>query len=398
MFEQLDMAPPDAILGLTEAFQKDPNPRKVNLSVGVYKDEAGRTPVLAAVKQAERKLVETEVSKGYKPIDGAADYHRVVARLMLGDHPVITQGRIRTAHTPGGTGALRVAADYLRQMHPQVTVWLSEPTWPNHPSIFEAAGVRTSGYRYFDAASNALDYDGMIDALGRIPAGDVVLLHGCCHNPSGVDPSAEQWRGIGRVLAERALVPLIDFAYQGLGDGLEEDAAGLRTLLGAVDEALICSRFSKNFGLYCERTGSLSIVAGDHESAEKAMSHVKRSIRANYSNPPAHGGAIVTTILGDARLKAMWLDELGMMRSRIHAMRMLFADTVDAKGRTLPGGDNRFITRQRGMFSFSGLSKQQVATLREQASIYIVGSGRINVAGMTESNMDALCEAIGRVL
>lgn len=398
MFEKLDMAPPDAILGLTEAYQKDPNPAKVNLAVGVYKDEAGKTPVLGAVKRAERKILESEASKGYKPIDGAPDYKNLVGKLMLGDHPLIAGGRLVTAHTPGGTGGLRVAADYLHQMHPGVTVWLSEPTWPNHPSIFEAAGVKTAGYRYFDAPGNALDFEGMIEAIKKIPAGDVVLLHGCCHNPTGVDPTAEQWSRIATTVAEGGLIPLIDFAYQGFGEGLEEDAAGLRTILDAVDEALICSSFSKNFGLYCERTGALSIVARNADAAAKAMSHVKRSIRANYSNPPAHGGAIVTTILTDDELRAMWLEELGAMRNRINGMRTLFADTLDAKGLTLPGGDNRFIVRQLGMFSFSGLSKEQVAALREEASIYIVGSGRINVAGMTASNMDHLCEAIGKVL
>ncbi len=398
MFDQLEMAPPDAILGLTEAFNKDPRPNKINLSVGVYKDEAGKTPVLTAVKQAERKILESESTKGYKPIDGAPDYNAAVQMLMLGDHPLIAQGRVQTAHTPGGTGGLRVAADYLHRMNPGVTVHLSDPTWPNHPSIFQSAGVETKTYRYFDPKTNALDLEGMLSALRQIPAGDVVLLHGCCHNPSGVDPTPQHWRRMAAILAEHNLVPLVDFAYQGFGDGLEEDAVGVRAILEAVDEAFICSSFSKNFGLYCERTGALSVIARTADAAAKAMSHMKTCIRTNYSNPPAHGGEIVSTILGDPRLTALWHDEVTMMRTRINGMRTLFADTLDAKGITLPGGDNRFIVRQRGMFSFSGLNKDQVATLRDKYAVYIVGSGRINVAGMTESNMDALCEAIGKVV
>ena len=397
MFDTLEMAPPDAILGLTEAFQNDPNPNKINLSVGVYKDEAGRTPVPAAVRQAERRLLDVETTKSYKPITGTPDYAAAVQRLMFGqDAPILS--RVQTAHTPGGTGALRDAGDYLHHVHPGATVWLSEPTWPNHPNIFKAAGVPTRTYRYYDPAANALDIDGVLDAFRTIPAGDVVLLHGCCHNPTGVDPTAEQWRAVADALAQRGIVPLVDFAYQGLAEGLAEDAAGLRTLLDTVDEAIICSSFSKNFGLYCERTGALTIVAKHQNAAIRAMSHIKTCIRANYSNPPAHGGAIVTAILTDKKLTDLWQDELALMRRRIHGMRKLFADTLDAKGVTLPGDDNTFIIRQRGMFSFSGLNRRQVDALREKFSVFIVGSVRINIAGMTEANMDRLCEAIAAVL
>lgn len=396
LFETLPMAPADPILGLTEAFNKDPNPNKINLSVGVYKDAEGKTPVFRAVKRAEERILQRETSKDYMPIQGSPDYARVVQALVLGaDHPAVSEKRVATVHTPGGTGALRVAGDFIRQMLPGRTVWLSNPTWPNHPNVFKAAGLPIDTYPYFDAAANALDFDAMIARLKTIPEGDVVLLHGCCHNPTGIDPTPEQWQIIGDILEARKLLPLIDFAYQGLGDGLEEDAAGVRALCRPGQEMFICSSFSKNFGLYNERVGALTVVAGNEQGAQIALSQLKACIRANYSNPPAHGAAIITTILNDSDLRAEWESEVTAMRDRINGMRALFVDTLKAKG---VQRDFSFLKQQRGMFSFSGLTKEQVETLRQKYAIYILASGRINVAGMTQSNMQPLCDAIADVL
>ena len=396
MFEAIDVAPPDPILGLTEAFKQDSNPNKINLGVGVYKDASGKTPVLAAVKTAEARILEKETSKGYLPINGDPRYGMLVRRMLFGqDSPLVDDGRAVTAHSPGGTGALRVAGDYLKAKHPSARLWMSEPTWANHPAVFTAAGLQQEKYAYFDAANNALAFDRMLASLGKVSAGDAVLLHACCHNPSGVDLTPEQWGQVGELLTERGALPLVDFAYQGFASGLEQDAAGLRALAAKVPEFMVCSSFSKNFGLYNERTGALTVVATEAAAAQAVLSHIKVVIRRNYSNPPSHGGAIVVTILDDAELTAQWNVELASMRDRINGMRRLFADTLKAKGATR---DFSFITQQRGMFSFSGLNKEQVAVLREKHSIYIVGSGRINVAGMTEANMPGLCEAIVSVL
>lgn len=396
MFQSVPLAPPDAILGLSEAFSKDPNPEKINLSIGVFSDESGKTPVLACVKEAERRLLAQETSKGYLPIDGSPAYAQAVQVMMFGaGHEVIVSKRATTAHTPGGTAALRVAADFIRRSFPQATVWLTDPTWPNHPQIFDAAAVPTKTFPYFDAASNSLAFDRMLAALQTVPAGDFVLLHGCCHNPSGIDPTVAQWREIAQVLKARGAVALIDFAYQGFGRGLSEDAAGLLAILQPDVEMLICSSFSKNFGLYKERVGALTAVSRDAETAARVQSQIKAVVRANYSNPPSHGGAIVATILGDPALRAQWEGELATMRDRINGMRQLFVATLKAKG--VPR-DFSFIERQLGMFSFSGLTKDQVQKLREQYAIYMVGNGRINVAGMRPATMDRLCEAIKSVL
>jgi aspartate/tyrosine/aromatic aminotransferase len=397
MFDALPLAPPDAILGLGEAFKKDPNPKKINLSVGVYKDERGETPILASVKDAERQLLEREKSKGYLSIEGLAEYGSRVQELLFGaGHEILTSGRAVTAQTPGGTGALRVAADLLRKHFPAAKVWVSKPTWANHPAIFAAAGQQVETYSYIDAAGQGLDFSAMLSALKQIPAGDIVLLHACCHNPTGIDPTAEQWREIAAVLAERKLLPLVDFAYQGFGDGLAEDAAGLRELAKLNSELMVCSSFSKNFGLYGERVGALTLVADSADAAQKALSQVRVSIRTNYSNPPIHGGALVAAVLSDPKLRQQWDQEVAAMRSRIHQMRKLFVETMKAKA---PRHDFSFIARQRGMFSFSGLSNLQVDELRTKHAVYVVGNGgRINVAGMTANNMSALCDAIAAVL
>lgn len=398
MFSTIQPAPPDPILGLSEAFRADPNPAKINLAVGVFKDADGNTPVLASVKAAEQRLVDSETTKSYMPIDGSPTYGKLVQAMLFGEsHDIIAQSRARTADTPGGTGGLRVAADYLKQNHPDATVWLSNPTWANHHGIFNAAGLPTQTYAYLDPQTNALDFDGVLAAIKNIPAGDVVLLHGCCHNPTGVDPVLKQWQAIASAVADRGVLPLVDFAYQGFGVGLEEDAGGLRAIAEACDELLVCSSFSKNFGLYRERVGALTLVAKDSTSADAVVSQVKAAIRRNYSNPPAHGAEVVSVILSDDKLRTQWEAELAAMRDRINEMRTAFKAGLDERGVNLNPQGNDFVTQQNGMFTMSGLSKDHVAALREQHGIYIVGSGRINVAGMTPSNLPVLCDAIADV-
>ncbi len=396
MFEKVTAAPPDAILGLTEAFKKDPRTEKLNLSVGVFKDDKGRTPVLKCVKESERRLLEGETSKTYLSIEGSQEYGRAVRDLMFGaDHEIVRSRRACTAQCPGGTGALRVAADFVRKLFPAATVWFSMPTWPNHQGIFKSAGLNVASYPYFDASKNGLDFEGMLGTLQTVAAGDVVCLHGCCHNPSGVDPTPQQWTQIADVVLGRGALPLLDFAYQGFGRGLNEDAVGLLTVARPGAELLVASSFSKNFGLYNERVGALTLVAKDATAAETSLSQIKACIRTNYSNPPSHGGAIVATVLGDAALRQQWETELAEMRNRVNGMRTLFHQTME---RRQTGRDWSFITQQTGMFSFSGLKPEQVDALRDKHGIYIVRDGRINVAGMSADTMDRLCDAIVSVL
>ncbi|MEO0530885.1 MAG: amino acid aminotransferase [Planctomycetota bacterium] len=395
MFQSIEAAPVDPILGLTEAFKADPNPEKINLGVGVYQDESGVTPVLPSVVEATKRVVEAETTKSYLPIPGAPEYGAAVQRLLFGaDHEIVGSGRAATSHTPGGTGALRVTGDFLKQNLPGATLWLTDPTWANHPAIFAAAGVPTDSLPYFDATTNGLAFDAFLAALEMVPAGDAVLLHGCCHNPSGIDPTLDQWKKIADVLTERGVLPILDFAYQGFGTGIEDDAAGLREFCRPGAELIVCGSFSKNFGLYRERVGAVTFVAADADACKTVQSQVKRVIRTNYSNPPAHGAALVRTILDDADLKSQWEAEVAQMRNRINGMRKLLVDKLAASG---VEGDYSFITHQRGMFSFSGLSKDQVGRLRDEHSIYIVGSGRINVAGISAANVDRLCQAIAAV-
>ena len=396
MLENIDAAPLDAILGLTAAYREDSRPEKINLTVGIYQDEAGSTPTLECVKQAEKALAEVSGTKSYLPIPGSPDYVEVVRELQFGKgHEVLESRRVATAHTPGGTGALRVVGDFLHTCMPDTTLWMTDPTWPNHPNIFKAASVPLKTVPYFDAATNELDFAGFIAGIKEIPAGDTILLHGCCHNPTGVDPSPTQWQEIADVVFDRGLLPILDFAYQGFADGIEEDAKGMRTFLRPGKDLLVCSSFSKNFGLYRERVGALSVVAKDSETASKVQSQLNRVIRANYSNPPAHGADIVSFILRDESLHSAWEQEVAKMRDRINGMRQDLVDEFAAKG--VPG-DYSFITRQRGMFSFTGLTRQQVEKLREEHAIYVVGSGRINVAGLTPANIGLVAEAIAKVV
>ncbi|MER5129249.1 amino acid aminotransferase [Serratia marcescens] len=396
MFEKITAAPADPILGLTDIFRADARPNKINLGIGVYKDETGKTPVLTSVKKAEQYLLENETTKNYLGIEGIPAFASCTQELLFGkESPIVTDRRARTAQTPGGTGGLRVAADFIANQTSAKRIWISNPSWPNHKNIFSAVGLEVLEYAYYDAANHALDFDGLLNSLKQAQAGDVVLFHGCCHNPTGIDPTAEQWAQLAELSAANGWLPLFDFAYQGFANGLEEDAQGLRIFAAKHKELIVASSYSKNFGLYNERVGACTIVAADAETADRAFSQVKAAIRANYSNPPSHGAAVVATILGNDALRAMWEQELTDMRQRIHRMRQLFVNTLQEKGAQQ---DFSFIIQQNGMFSFSGLTKEQVLRLREEFGVYAVNSGRVNVAGMTPDNMAPLCEAIVAVL
>jgi len=390
MWKTVTPAPEDAILGLTEAFKKDPRFAKVNLGVGVYKDDDGHTPILDSVKAAEKKIFETQNTKSYMPIAGEASYGEEVQKMIFGS----LCNRSATIHTPGGTGALRVAADLLAKFSSK-TVWVSNPTWANHNQIFEAAGLTVKSYPYYDAKTKDLDVDGFFQTLEKVPAGDCVLLHACCHNPSGVDLSAEQWKKVAAIAAKNGWSALVDFAYQGFGISLEADRTGVEELLKSGIEFFVASSFSKNFGLYRERTGALTSVAATPADAETAMSHMKATARVLYSNPPAHGGMIVTTILKDAELSKLWKKELDGMREHIAQARAALAEGLTSRGVPM---DCSFMTRQKGMFSFSGLTKDQVEFLKKEKAIYIVGSGRINVAGLTHGNLGYVCDAVAEAM
>jgi len=396
MWKEIEAAPADAILGLTEAFKKDTNPKKVNLGVGVYKDDQGGTPILKCIKAAEKVLVETQTTKSYLPISGDPAYAANVQRLLFGtDSETIASGRAQTIHSPGGTGALRVGADLLKKFNPDAKLWVSSPTWANHKGIFAAAGFELADYPYYNPETKDVDFGNMLATLETIPAGDVVLLHVCCHNPTGVDLSAEQWSQVVAVAKTRGWTPFLDFAYQGFGAGIEQDRSAVERFAAADIDLFIASSFSKNLGLYNERTGALTIVCPTAEEATVAMSHLKTTIRVNYSNPPAHGGLAARTVLDDPALRDQWVGELAAMRDRIVEMRAALVDGLAARG---VEGDFSYIKRQRGMFSFSGLSDETVAWLRENKSIYVVKGGRINLAGLTSGNIDYVCDAIAEAL
>ncbi len=394
MFADLEPRAPDAILGLMERFRADDRPDKVSLASGVYVDETGTTPVLDTVREAEARILAAQTTKVYKPIGGDPAYIGPVRDLVFGaDHAAVMGGRVETIHTPGGTGALRVAGDLVAAIAPGAAVWLSTPTWPNHPQVFEAAGLPIRSYPYL-GADGELDVETMLSVLHAVPAGDVVVLHGCCHNPTGIDPQPAQWARIADTLAEAGALPLLDFAYQGFADGLAEDARGLMTLLARERTMLVASSFSKNFALYDERVGALSIVGADAAETATLLSHAKSAVRANYSNPPAHGGEIVATVLADEELRARWIDEVGMMRDRINGNRARF---VAGLGAAAAPGDHEALLRQRGMFSLLPLGEERVARLRDEFAVYVVGKGRVNVAGITEANLEPVCRAIAAV-
>jgi aspartate/tyrosine/aromatic aminotransferase len=394
MFIDLEPRAPDAILGLMERFRADERTDKVSLASGVYVDESGTTPVLATVREAEARILAAQTTKVYKPIGGDPAYTRPVRDLVFGaDHPAVTAGRVETLHTPGGTGALRVAGDLVAAINPGAAVWLSTPTWPNHPQVFSAAGLPIRGYPYL-GGDGELDIDTMVNVLRAVPAGDVVVLHGCCHNPTGIDPTPEQWVAMADAVTEAGALPLLDFAYQGFADGLDEDARGLMTVLERGRTMLVASSFSKNFALYDERVGALSIVGADDVETATLLSHAKGVIRANYSNPPAHGGEIVATVLADEALRTQWVSEVSVMRGRINGNRGKFVAGLQEAGAP---GNHETLMRQRGMFSLLPLGEQRVARLRDEFAIYVVGKGRVNVAGLTEKNLGPVCRAIAAV-
>jgi aspartate aminotransferase len=393
LFEHLDTLAPDAILRLIAEHQDDTRKEKIDLGVGVYRDEHGNTPVLDTVKKAERILVEEQTSKAYLGSGGDPVFNRSMEALMFGD--AVPEGRITTAQTPGGSGALRVAAGLILRASSSTRVWASEPTWANHIPLLAGAGIRLESYPYYDIRSCSLRFEAMLDTLKGVPAGDIVLLHGCCHNPTGMDLDADQWRQVAEVVATRGLVPFLDLAYQGFADGIEEDALPVRLLAERVPELIVCSSCSKNFGLYRERVGSLSVVSADAATAGKVRSQVFNIVRTLYSMPPDHGAAVVGCILSDAALRKEWLAELTTMRERLAGVRKLL---VAALKDAAPAHDFSHIARARGMFSFLGISREQVETLKREHAVYMVDSSRINVAGITKENVGYLAGSIAAVL
>jgi aromatic-amino-acid transaminase len=392
----VELAPRDPIMGVTEAFNADPNPRKVNLGVGVYCDDTGKVPLLECVKHAEREMTDKASPRSYLPIDGIPTYDREVCALLFGaDADVISAGRAVTVQALGGTGALKVGADFLRRFAPGAQVWISDPSWENHRALFEGAGFTVNTYPYYDAPTRGLDFAGMRTALETLPAGSIVLLHACCHNPTGVDPTAAQWGEIISIVRARGLVPFVDLAYQGFGDGLDADGAIVRKFAATPGPLLVSSSFSKSFSLYGERIGALSVVADDKDEAGRVLSQLKRLIRANYSNPPTHGGQIVTTVLCSPELRALWEAELASMRDRIKLMR---ATLVESLHERVPGADFRFMLTQRGMFSYSGLTKAQVRVLAEEFSVYAIDTGRICVAALNSRNVGDVAAAIANAI
>jgi aromatic-amino-acid transaminase len=395
-FSEVTLAPADPILGLNEAFQADPNPKKVNLGVGVYQNGQGKVPVLSVVREAERRWYEKEDSKAYLPIDGLASYRQEVQALLFGrDSQLIKDGRVVTAQALGGTGALKVGADFLRRFLPNAEVYISQPSWENHRALFESAGFTVKEYAYYSPELHGLDFAAMRDSLKRIPSGSIVLLHACCHNPTGADPTPAQWQEVVAICKERALVPFIDFAYQGFAEGIHEDAASVRQFAESGLAFVVASSFSKSFSLYRERVGAVCFVAASADEAKRITSQMKRVIRTNYSNPSSHGGQVVALVLADPELRQRWEGEVTEMRERIRSMRELFVRRLAERGIKR---DFSFIAKQKGMFSYSGLDLDSVRRLRSEFGLYIVDSGRICVAAMNEKNIEPITEAIAAVL
>lgn len=396
MFNSLIAMPADPILGLLTQYREDTHPQKVDLGVGVYKDPTGVTPILSCVKKAEKFRLDTETTKVYIGPTGSPQFNTLVTELAFGaGHSAIIANRIRTVSTPGGTGALRVAGDFIKRCNPNAVLWVSDPTWANHIGLFEAAGITVKTYPYYDYDSKSLKFDEMLAALSQVSPDDVVLFHACCHNPSGMDFTTEQWDKVVALTKDQGFTPLIDMAYQGFGDGVDIDAYGVRQMAAAVDNMILCSSCSKNFGLYRERIGSCSVIAKDANTANIAQSVLLYVVRCLYSMPPAHGAAIVETILGSKELTQEWLDELKVMRDRINGNRAILVDKLKANG---VNRDFSFIARQKGMFSFLGVDPEQVARLQKEFSIYMVGSSRISIAGISEDNVDYLAQSIAKVI
>ena len=395
LFSAIDMAPRDPILGITEAFNADQNPAKINLGVGVYYDDNGKVPLLACVQKAEEILIAAPAPRTYLPIEGLAAYDKAVQELVFGaDSAVIQEKRAITVQAIGGTGALKIGADFLKRFAPDAQVYISDPSWENHRALFESAGFTVNNYSYYDPSTHGVNFAGMIADIKAMPAGSIVLLHACCHNPTGADLTSAQWDEVIAAVTGGGLVPFLDMAYQGFGAGIAEDGAVVRRFADAGGPLLVSNSFSKSFSLYGERVGALSVVAASGEEAARLMSQVKRVVRTNYSNPPVHGGKVVATVLTTPELRQLWEDELAGMRVRIKEMREAFVAKLKAKA---PSHDFDFVRDQVGMFSYSGLTKEQVGKLREQ-SIYAVDTGRICVAALNSRNIDTVIDAIAKVL
>ncbi|PWB35892.1 aromatic amino acid aminotransferase [Pseudomonas sp. SDI] len=394
LFSAVELAPRDPILGLNEAFNADTRTHKVNLGVGVYCNEEGRIPLLRAVIEAETQRAAQHASRGYLPIDGIVAYDQAVQKLLFGaESPLLAAGRVITTQAVGGTGALKIGADFLKQLSPNAVVAISDPSWENHRALFETAGFPVQNYRYYDAASHDVNRTGMLEDLNALPSGSIIVLHACCHNPTGVDLSPADWNNVLDVIKAKGHIPFLDMAYQGFGDGIAEDAGAVRLFAESGLNFFVSSSFSKSFSLYGERVGALSIVTESKEESARVLSQVKRVIRTNYSNPPTHGASIVAAVLNSEELRAMWEAELGEMRQRIRGMRNQMVELLAAKGH-----DFSFVGRQRGMFSYSGLTVEQVARLKNEFAIYALDTGRICVASLNQRNIGIVTDAIIEVL
>jgi aromatic-amino-acid transaminase len=395
LFAAVEMAPRDPILGLNEQFNADPNPAKVNLGVGVYFDENGKLPLLKCVAQAEKQMMEAPAARGYLPIDGIAAYDKAVQGLVFGaDSAAVKEGRVATVQGLGGTGGLKIGADFLKRLNPNAKVLISDPSWENHRALFTNAGFTVDTYPYYDAAKRGVNFDAMLAGLKAAPAGTVVVLHACCHNPTGYDITPSQWDQVVQAVKTAKLVPFLDMAYQGFGEGIAEDGAVIGQFMAAGLDFFVSTSFSKSFSLYGERVGALSVVCESKDEAARVLSQLKIVIRTNYSNPPTHGAQVVATVLNTPALRALWEEELAGMRVRIKEMRTLLVEKLKAAGLKQ---DMSFITAQKGMFSYSGLTKEQMQRLRSEFGIYGVDSGRICVAALNRKNIDAVVSAIAKV-
>jgi aromatic-amino-acid transaminase len=396
LFNAVEMAPRDPILGLNEQFNADTNPHKVNLGVGVYYDDSGKLPLLECVQAAEKQMMDAPKARGYLPMDGIAAYDAAVKTLVFGgESEPVKSGRVATVQALGGTGGLKVGADLLRRLNGSAQIWISDPSWENHQALFDYAGFKVQAYPYYDPATHGVRFDAMMSTLRKLPAGAIAVLHACCHNPTGVDLASDQWEQVIEVVNARGIVPFLDMAYQGFADGLEADAVAVRRFAAACPVVLVSTSFSKSLSLYGERVGALSVVAGTADEAARVLSQLKRVIRTNYSNPPTHGGQAVVAVLATPELRALWDKELGEMRERIKVMRRQLVDKIRANRSDFDFG---FITRQRGLFSYSGLSRDQVRRLREEYSLYAIESGRICVPALNSRNIDYVAQAIAKVL
>ncbi len=401
LFDAVEMAPRDPILGLNEQFIADPNPAKVNLGVGVYYDENGKLPLLRCIREAEKMMMEAPQARGYLPIDGIAAYDAATQALVFGEAAARREGRIATVQAVGGTGGLKIGADLLHRLNPSARVLISEPSWENHRALFEGAGFEVGTYPYYDATTKGVDFESLRAALAAAAPGTIVVLHACCHNPTGCDLTAEQWPQVVELLASRRLVPFLDMAYQGFGDGIVEDAYALRALAGARDRRgrplafFVANSFSKSMSLYGERCGALSVACADRDEATTVLGQLKFTVRRNYSSPPIHGGQIVAAVLSEPTLRREWEAELQAMRERIQSMRRSLHGVLAAK---MPDRDFGYFLSQRGMFSYTGLSPRQVDRLREQFAVYVLRSGRMCVAGLNRGNVEATAQAMAAVL